>query len=203
MSGSKSLTSFFYRFFFLQKTTRLEVAVWCGQKEWKIWPHAMPEKWREQQQRKEKERSVPLRKDSKSQSKRQSHLNKLFQNWRKGDVRWGERKEKKGQLVKLVGDQIPSPEAFPRCKRGRSKGEVRRGATSRRAMEMGWSAESLRERRSKETTHIEYLFPFYEGHKNVLSPWGVMAIKIPRMKRFLKEKRMEGEKELVRLFVNK
>ena len=51
-----------------------------------------------------KETSIPLQKDSESQSKKQSHLDKLSETSRKGDVRWGERPEKEGRLVELVGD---------------------------------------------------------------------------------------------------
>ena len=42
-----------------------------------------------------------------------------------GDVHWGERPEKEGWFVELVGDQNQGPEAFPRSKRGGSKGDVR------------------------------------------------------------------------------
>ena len=48
-----------------------------------------------------------------------------------GDVRWGERPESEGQLVELVGDQNPGPEAPSRRKkgeRGGSKGNVKGGA---------------------------------------------------------------------------
>ena len=51
-----------------------------------------------------KETSIPLQKDSESQSKKQSHLDELSENSRKGDVRWGQRPEKEGRLVELVGD---------------------------------------------------------------------------------------------------
>ena len=55
-------------------------------------------------------------------SKKQSHPNELSENSRKGDVCWGERPEKEGHLVKLVGDQNPSPEALPRSRRGQEDG---------------------------------------------------------------------------------
>ena len=60
--------------------------------------------------------SIPLQKDSESQSKKQSHPNELSENSRKRDVRWGERPEKEGRLVELVGDQNPGSEAPPRSK---------------------------------------------------------------------------------------
>ena len=41
---------------------------------------------REQQQKKEKETSIPLQKDSENQSKKQSHSKELSENSRKGDV---------------------------------------------------------------------------------------------------------------------
>ena len=43
---------------------------------------------------------------------------------RRGDVRWGERPEKEGWLVELVGDQNPGPETPPRSKKGWSKGDI-------------------------------------------------------------------------------
>ena len=42
--------------------------------------------------------------------------------------------EKGEKLKEFEGDQNPSPKAPPRCKKGRSKGNVRRGATARVAM---------------------------------------------------------------------
>ena len=45
-------------------------------------------------------------------------------------IRWGGRAEKEGQLVELVGDQGPSPEAPPWSKRGGSSGDVKRGVTA-------------------------------------------------------------------------
>ena len=83
----------------------------------------MSEKQRKQQQRKEKETSIPLQKDSESQSKKQSHPNELSENSRKGDVCWGERPKKEGRLVELVGDQNPGSEAPPRSKTGRERKE--------------------------------------------------------------------------------
>ena len=86
----------------------------------------MSEKKREQQQRKEKEMSIPLQKDNESQSKTQSHPNKLSDNSRKGDVRWGERPEKEGRFVESVGDQNPDFEAPSRSKIGQERKEQRR-----------------------------------------------------------------------------
>ena len=53
----------------------------------------------------------------------------------KGNVCWGKRLENEGQIVQLVGDENPGPEACPRSKRGESRGDVRGGATARGAME--------------------------------------------------------------------
>ena len=68
---------------------------------------------------------------------------------------FGKRVEEEGQLVELVGDQNPSPEAPPRGRRGGSKGDVRRGETSRGAMEKSWC---LRVIERKEVDPIEYFF---------------------------------------------
>ena len=79
-----------------------------------------------QQQRKGKETSIPLQKDSESQSKRQSLTGKLLEYCRKGDTRRGERLEKEGRIEELVGDQNPGLEAPPRCKTGRERREQRK-----------------------------------------------------------------------------
>ena len=47
---------------------------------------------------------------------------------------------------------------------------------------------------------VKYFLPGGVGSTS-WGPEGVMAIEVPRMKRFLQEGRMEGEKELVLLFV--
>ena len=61
-------------------------------------------------------------------SNRKSNANELCENCRIGRMRWDGRKEKRGQLVELVGDQSPSPKAPIKSKRGRRGGDVRRGA---------------------------------------------------------------------------
>ena len=67
-----------------------------------------------------------MQKDSESGSKKQSHPNELSENSRKGDVRWDERPEKEGQLIELVGDQNPGPEAPPRSKLGQERKQERK-----------------------------------------------------------------------------
>ena len=64
--------------------------------------------------------------ESESQSRRQSHPSELSKNLRKGDVCWGERPEKEGQIEELVSDQNPDPEAPPRSKKGQKGREQRR-----------------------------------------------------------------------------
>ena len=67
-----------------------------------------------------------MQKDSESQSKKQSHSNKLSKNSRKGDVRWDERPEKEGRLVEFADYQNTGSEAPPRSKIGRERKEQRR-----------------------------------------------------------------------------
>ena len=74
----------------------------------------------------EKETSILLQKDSDSQSKKHSHPNQLSENRRKRDVCWGKRPEKEERLVKLVGDQNPSPKALPRSRKGQERKEQRK-----------------------------------------------------------------------------
>ena len=59
----------------------------------------------------------------------------------RGPFVWG---EKERQSVELMDDQSPIPEEPPRSKRGGGKGGVRRGATTRKAMEKGGAFWSLR-----------------------------------------------------------
>ena len=76
-------------------------------------PHSVPEMQREQHQR--KERSIPLQKDSKSQS----HPNELSENCKKGG--WDRRAKKEGQLEKFEGNYSPTSKAHPRGKREKQK----------------------------------------------------------------------------------
>ena len=71
-----------------------------------------------------------------------------------GDTCWGGRTEKGGQLIGLVADQNLSSEAPPRCKRRRRK--VRRGATSREAMEKGRSAKVIEGKKVRRDDPIKY-----------------------------------------------
>ena len=54
--------------------------------------------------------------------------------------------------MELEGNQSPSPGAPPRCKRLGSKGDVRREATARGAMDKGGVSGPLRGRRSQKMT---------------------------------------------------
>ena len=82
--------------------------------------------------------------------------------------------------------------------RGWSKGNVRGGATAKGAIEKSryCASGSLRGRRSEEMTEFEYFLPTEVG-STFRVPEGVMAIQVPRMKRFLEEGRMDGEKESI------
>ena len=62
--------------------------------------------------------SIPLQKDSESQSKMQSHSKELSKNYRKEAVRWRERGEKGERFVKLGCDENPNSKAPPECKQG-------------------------------------------------------------------------------------
>ena len=48
--------------------------------------------------------SISVEKDCESRNKKQGYSNQLSENRRKGNVCWGGRVEKEGQLVELVGD---------------------------------------------------------------------------------------------------
>ena len=67
----------------------------------------------------EREKTIPLQKDSEGQRKRQSHPKKLLENCRKEAICGGGRLEKERQLAEL--DQSPSNKASARSRRRRSK----------------------------------------------------------------------------------
>ena len=69
--------------------------------------------------------SIPLRKDSENQSKKQSHPSELSENCRMGDAHWSETPEREKWLLELVDDQNAVPGAPPRSKIGREKREQR------------------------------------------------------------------------------
>ena len=74
----------------------------------------------------------------------------------------GERPERKEQLVELVDDQGPSPEVPPRSKRerkGRGKGDVKRGATTTRAMEKRLRVRIFKKMEVKRDDSIEHFLP--------------------------------------------
>ena len=105
----------------------------------------------------------------------------------------GDRPEKERQLVELVGDQSPSLEALLRSKRGESKGNVRRGATVRKVRKKGWL---LRVIEGEEVRGDDPILSPHLGQKYLSSSRGLMAVEVPRMKKF-----MAVEKESVFLSV--
>ena len=103
-----------------------------------------------------------MQKNSYSQSKKRSHPNELSENRRKGDVRWGEKSEKEGWLVKLVGDLSSGLEAPSRSQiseRGGSKEDVREGETAREAMEKSKYVRAIGGKGVREDDSIEYFLP--------------------------------------------
>ena len=89
----------------------------------------------------------------------------------------GERPEKDGRYAELVGDQNPGPEASPRSKRGEGKGDVRRGATARKAIEKSRYVRAIEEVRGDDP--IKYLLPT-EVRKTFRIPERVMVVTIPQ-----------------------
>ena len=84
ISGSESLASFTSRFFHFRRPSDLRLAFDAAERNEKfgrIQCHGDIEK----------ERSIPLQKNSERRSKKQRHHNELSENCRKGVVRWGER----------------------------------------------------------------------------------------------------------------
>ena len=62
------------------------------------------------------------------------------------------------QLVELVGDQRPSPEAPARTKKRRSKEDVRRGVTARVAIQKSSRVRTFEKKEVREDNPIEYFF---------------------------------------------
>ena len=76
------------------------------------------------------------------------------------------RLEREGQAEELVGGQNPGPEAPPRSKKGKrrgSKGDVRRGATARGAMEKGGCVRVIEGEEVRGDEPIEYFLPAEVG----------------------------------------
>ena len=65
----------------------------------------------------------------------------------------------RGQLIELVGDQSPSPETPPGSKSGGSKGDVRKGATAKEAMEKGRKVRVTERKEGRRNDLIEYFLP--------------------------------------------
>ena len=63
-------------------------------------------------------------------------------------------------------------------------------------MEKGGCVRVIKGEKVRGYDPVEYFLPAGVGSASGV-PEGVMAIEIPRMKRFLEEERMEGEKQLV------
>ena len=70
----------------------------------------------------------------------------------------GDRPEKEGQIEGLVGGQNQGLEAPPRSKRRGDKGDVRRGATARGAMEKGGCVRVI-EGEVRGEDPVKYFFP--------------------------------------------
>ena len=102
----------------------------------------------------EREKTIPLQKDSEGQRKRQSHPKKLLENCRKEAICGGGRLEKERQLAELGDDQSPSNKASARSRRRRSKGDVRRGA-----IEKGRSVSSIKEKEVRGDERIGNFLP--------------------------------------------
>ena len=113
-----------------------------------------------------------------------------------GNARWGERREREGQLGELVDDQNSGPEASPKGKIEResgSKRDVRGVATARGAIENSRYVRVIGSGRSQEMTQLNTFSP--RGLK--VSFESLRQLKPSRMKIFLEEGRMEGKKESV------
>ena len=85
------------------------------------------------------------------------------------------------QLVELVGDQSPSPEAPPRSKKGRSSGDVRRGA-----MMEGTNVGVIEGKEIRNDESIAY-FP-WRGKEVRFESQKVMAVEIPLNKQIFEER---------------
>ena len=102
----------------------------------------------------------------------------------------------------MIGNQIQVLNLLPgarKGKRGESKGEEEKRLPEERWRRVGMS-ESLKGRRLEEMTqsNTSFLRASKERFELQERRW---QLKSPRIKRFLKEERMEGEKESVLLSV--
>ena len=109
-----------------------------------------------------------------------------------------DRREREGQIEELVGGQNQGPVAPPRARKGKrrgGKGDVRRGATARGAMEDG-CVKVIEREEVRGDDPVEYFFPAGVGSNSGV-PKRVMAIEVSQNEEILEEGRMEGEKESV------
>ena len=67
-------------------------------------------------------------------------------------------REREGRTEEWVGGQNPGPESPPKSKRGGSKGDVRRGATTRGALKKGGCVRIIDGEEVRRDDPVEYFF---------------------------------------------
>ena len=75
---------------------------------------------------------------------------------KEGGARWGDRPERDDQIEELADGQNPGPVAPPRSKKKESKGDVRKGATARGAMERGGCVRVIEGEEVKRDDPVKY-----------------------------------------------
>ena len=156
ISSSKSVTSFAYYIFLFRSIPDWRLVFDATERNGKL-GRIQCRRNKESSSTRKKEGSIPLQKDSESQSERQSRLNELSENCRKGAVRWGKKTEKRLTVSRL------GLEATLRCegKGRRSNGDVKKGATATGLMEKGKSVKVIEGKKVQKDDPLEYFLPKY------------------------------------------
>ena len=147
-------TSFAYRFFHFKRQSTLRLVFDAAERNEKLDRIQCQRSKESNSKGKRKRRLFLCRRTLRVKVRSKVIPTRLLKNERREDVCWGGRAEKKGQLVALIGDQNPSPEAPSRSKRKESKKDVWRGATSRGTMEKSWRVSAIEKKEVRRDDSI-------------------------------------------------
>ena len=151
MSGRKNLACFTYRFFHFSRPPGLRLTFDAAERNGKF-GRIHCQRSKESSSRGKRKRVIFL---CRSTVKAEVKSKVIPTNFMKIEGR----AEKEEQLVDVIGNQTPSPEAPPRSKKRGRKGDFRRKGTTREAMQKSCGVEVIEREKSEEMTQLKNLFP--------------------------------------------